>query len=586
MGSRVVQESRGRCCTPRKRRSRFPAVCVLAVLVTFLAAALTALASPPCLAQNYSFEVPDMGVRVVVNKDSSIDFYYEIYFENDPDADPIDIVDIGMPTSSYNPSECEASIDGNELTPGQDIRNSEYVSNAVEVDLGDWAIPPGETGVLEFHGSAPQMAFQDPVHEGYASVKFRSTWFSPDFAHGNTYLNFAMQFPPGVEMNETVYHGQTEPTRSMVEGNIVFTWMNAGAVPYEGYLHGISFPAVYVEGVYPEQPEPDYEPIYTGTTDYSSGSGIFSKMKIWFPIVMVLVIAVFRIFGSAVRVRKKGTKIKYITPAVGVEGAGPMKELSPAEASVVLCHDLDSIAAVAFFEMIKKGLVKLRGTKPLKLERVGVTPDSVTGYYRDFLAGINKDGSLNGDTLKLALTNLIKGTEKKTTGFPHEETAQYYRDAAEKAWAQVKTQTEHSARMAGFDQNILVLLLDDEFAAKVRSTFGSGSFPLEGWMMGLVNAVAGPQTGVTTTAQGGLSVTGAALSEALAGGFLAVKNGAYEFTDPMEKEIVKDVNPAEYRRVYRPWLYGGRTGGYGGGGGCACACACAGCACACAGGGR
>jgi len=524
----------------------------------------------------YEFEVPSEDVRVRVNKDSSIDFWYKIRFKNDPLADSIDIIDIGMPTDNYLPEECTASIDGVPLT---DIRPSTVVSPGVEVHLGKLAIRSGLEGTFEFHGKNPEMVFTDTEREGYASMQFKNTWWDSRYARGRTHLSFTIQFPPGVQNNETVYHGEAQPNRSEVDGCIAFTWNASDAKPSEGYLFGVSFPAVYVEGVYPQQPLPDYSPV-------SASSGFMSSWVTWFPYVVtgvgVILMTLIRYIVSMKRVHGEGAKAQYITPEVGVEGAGPMKNLFPAEAAVLMNQELDRIAAIVYFEMIQKGLVSITGVKPLSLARTVAAPESLPGDYSGFLAAISPDGSIQPQTLQLALTTLIKSVENKARGFSHLETVSYYEDAADRAWIEVKSEVDHNARMAKFNQYLPFLLLEPGFGSKVREAFSAGGFPMPQWMMNLPKAEGTAGTGVTTSAEGGLNIQGANFAEAVTSGFRSMQNAAFIHVEDFKEDVVREVNPLEYRRIYMRRTH---YGGYGGGGG-GCACACAGCACACAGGGR
>lgn len=565
---------RGRSGRTQTDRRRLWAVTIL------LLAGILVLAAPfgeaRAESEKYEFEVPREDVHVRVNKDSSIDFFYTILFKNDPLADPIDIVDIGMPTPNYLPQECTASIDGVTLT---DIRPSTVVSPGVEVHLGDMAIPPGLEGTFEFHGKNPEMVFTDTEREGYASMQFKNTWWDSRYARGSTNLSFSIQFPPGVRNNETVYHGEAQPNRSEVDGCIVFTWNVSDAKPSQGYLFGVSFPAVYVEGVYPEQPPPDYSPV-------STSSGFMSSWTTWLPYVVtgvgLLLVTIIRSFVSMKRVHGKGAKMQYIAPEVGVEGAGPMKDLFPAEAAVLMNQELDRVAAVAYFEMTQKGLVSIRGIEPLSLVRKVAAPESLPGDYGGFLAAISPDGSLEPHTLQLALTTLIKSVEDKARGFSHAETVKYYEDAADRAWIEVKSEVDHTARMEKFNQYLPFLLLDATFNSKVREAFSAGGFPLPAWMMSMPKAEGTAGTGVTTSAEGGLNIQGTNFAESVTGGFRSIQNTAFIHVEDFKEDVIREVNPREYRRMYRTRRY---YGGYGGGGG-GCACACAGCACACAGGGR
>ena len=66
-------------------------------------------------AQTYLFSVPKTDVLLAINADGTATIEYFITFNNDPGADPIEYVDIGMPNSSYRLSNIVADVDGNEI---------------------------------------------------------------------------------------------------------------------------------------------------------------------------------------------------------------------------------------------------------------------------------------------------------------------------------------------------------------------------------------------------------------------------------------------------------------------------------------
>ena len=63
-----------------------------------------------------------MQMQVFVQPDGSAKIVYDITFDNSTSGDPIDIVDIGMPTNAYDLNTMSASIEGVDLT---DIRPSD-----------------------------------------------------------------------------------------------------------------------------------------------------------------------------------------------------------------------------------------------------------------------------------------------------------------------------------------------------------------------------------------------------------------------------------------------------------------------------
>ena len=576
----------------RRPAFRFYVLLALAAACSFA----LAWAAPCALAAEYSFEVPDEVVRVRVNQDSSIDIWYRIDFRNDEGAAPVDIVDIGLPTTDFNPAECEASINGRSLVPGVDIVGSEVLKDrstgaylGVEIHLGSDAIQPGRTGTLDFHGKTPRMVFQDTARQGYASMEFKNTWWDPAYAHGTTSLTYRVQFPPGVQQNETVYHGLREPSRSEAEGCIVFTWVNVDAKPSEGYLFGVSFPAVYVSGVYPKQPSPDYAPV--APVSGSSTSSIYNMFGHFLYVIPGLILVVLRFIASFIRVRDKGVKVKYLAPSVGIEGVGPMTGLFPAEAAALASDEMDRVAAIVYFEMLEKGLVSLAGVKPLRFERLRAPAAGAPGYHALFLAAISPEGTIDRSAFKTALITLISGIDNKAKGFSHADTVDHYRAAAEAAWLDVRTTSDRRERMDKYSRGLPVLMLDPGFAEKTREAFGPGEFPAPAWIDDLrvlaeAPGARGPAGAEVSAAAGAGLISGPLFAEAVTRGFRAIQDSAFVHVSELEREILEQVNPEEYKRVYRPVWGVRRTYGGGGGGGCACACACAGCACACAGGGR
>lgn len=557
----------------RRKAFLLPALFLLGFSIVFLLAS-------PALSQQYSFEVPREEVTVRINKDSSLSIDYRITFRNTSPSVSIDIVDMGMPTQNYLIEKCYAFVNGE---PVSDIRPSTVVSPGVEVHLGDKSIKPGEEVVFEFSGLAPQMVFQDTSRQGYASVKFKNTWWSSDYVRGNTYLVFNIQFPRGVKPNETVYHGEEKPLFNVGGDTITCTWVHPGASPAQGYLHGVSFPAVYVTGVFPEQPLPNYtppEPPGTYGSDYVSKKKTTTLLA---SVISMIVVIFVRFFFSMRMVKKRGKKLAYIQPKMAVEGAGPAKGLHPVEFAVLEQQDLDRIAAVAFFQMACDGVVEITGYKPLSFARKINTLEGLPPYYVDFAAAINENGSLSPQMLRTALTLLIKNTEAKVRGFSHSDTVKYYKDIVSEAWVRVKAEMDCSEKVSAFLRNLPVLICDTGFGEKVKEVFSHGEYPIDESIVDILG-----RGDFLEASLGGKGVKkgkigGNDLAMLISSTFTALQDGLFMLTEDMENQILKETNPQEYRRMiyYRRHYITGYRGS-----GCACACACAGCACACAGGGR
>ncbi len=72
-------------------------------------------------------------VDVYWQADGTVTIDYMMTFTNDPSADPMDFVDVGVPTEDYDLSRVKASIDGQSLS---DVSASPYVTPGVAVGLG------------------------------------------------------------------------------------------------------------------------------------------------------------------------------------------------------------------------------------------------------------------------------------------------------------------------------------------------------------------------------------------------------------------------------------------------------------------
>jgi len=91
-------------------------------------ALLLGLIIQPALAQTYRFSIPESTADVYVNSDGTVSIDYSYLFQNSASADPIDIVDVGMPTASYKLDSVTAQINGVNV---QRIAKSQYVDPGV-----------------------------------------------------------------------------------------------------------------------------------------------------------------------------------------------------------------------------------------------------------------------------------------------------------------------------------------------------------------------------------------------------------------------------------------------------------------------
>ncbi|MBU1880071.1 MAG: hypothetical protein KJ734_14085, partial [Chloroflexi bacterium] len=170
----------------------------------FLALALVLLVTSvgvwPAFAADYGFVLNKNISRVTINRDGSVDIEYWLTYTCDAGAHPIDIIDVGMPNSSYVLSSVRADLDGNSAVT---VKRSELVNPGVEVHLLSSTIQPGGTGTLHLTVNVPGMVYPDSEDDAYASVEFSPHWYDSANAHGTTDMQVSFVFPLGVTNEQT-----------------------------------------------------------------------------------------------------------------------------------------------------------------------------------------------------------------------------------------------------------------------------------------------------------------------------------------------------------------------------------------------
>jgi hypothetical protein len=551
----------------KQRAGQIRAVAITAIL-------LLAILAPAALAQDYSFQVQATRVDLYINGDGTVDIVYDITFANDPGAPPMDIIDVGMPNSSYSPSGMRASIDGVPIT---DISESPYMEDGVAVDLGSHAIPPGGTGTLHLEATVRNLIYRDREDAEYASIEFSPNWFSSDFVHGSTYLEVNFHLPPGVTPEEPRYH-KVEFTDAYVEdGRVVYTWSYEDARADQQYTFGASFPQKYLDERV-EQTEPASTLSISGLIDTCCGS------PLWIFALFAGGWAFLAFLGSQTRKRRR---MQYMPPALAVEGTGVKRGLTAVEAAVLLEAPLDKVMTMILFGLVKKGILTVESEKPLKVTVVDPLPGDVKLWYyeRRFLDAIRDDGGLVEGGLRELAIDLIGDVNKKLTGFSRKETKAYYKDIAARAWKQVEASDTPEVLGQRWSEGLEWTMLDDDWDDRTRDVFRDRPVVLPHWWWFYRPwvASAGPaRPSMPTPSGAGAPVTlptlpGADFANTVVTGVENAANTVVSSVESFTGKITQKTNPPP-----KSSSSSSRGGGYS----CACACACAGCACACAGGGR
>ncbi len=521
------------------------------------AAALLLFAALPALA-GYRFQVLQNRSRVTINPDASLTVEYALTFANE--GQPIDVVDVGLPSGDYDLSSVRADLDGR--VPLSDIRPSEYVKDGVEVHLGGVEIRPGATGTLRLFATVRNRVFPDDADKTYASVVFSPTWYGADFTHGTTRLLCEFVFPEGVGPEETRYHRDSPFTSARVEnGRVVFVWEIPEASPSAQYTFGASFPARVMARLAEKPKGPGPLALLF--------RGIVRLLGSLFPCLFVLVFFGLSAWGV---VQSHRRRLQYLPPTVGMEGVEVRRGLTVPEVAVLQEQPVNRVLSLLLFGMIRKKLLEVTSRKPLRFRAVeGAKPDF--SYEAEFLKAVKDDGKLDEGEAARVLTDLVKKVAEKMKGYSRKKTLAYYRTIMDEAWKRVGTED--------YSQAFEWMLLDKDFERTATERWGQRPLPLPGWW--------GPFHGPTPVRTSGGGSGGGASGGDLSGALSDLSAGAHGIVSGLEgfaNDLVGSVPGLASKVTAKTNPVPVSSGGGHSGGGCACACACAGCACACAGGGR
>ncbi len=550
----------------------------IGAMILLVALCLTVLL-PVAQAQDFRFNLAENRVHLYINGDGTVNIVYDMTIVNDPGADPIDVFDIGMPNSTYNLSQVKASVNGVPLT---DISHSPYVQPGIAVEFGSNAIPPGRTATLHVEATVRDMIYPDSEDAEYASIQFSPTWFDSQFVHGSTRLEVNYHFPLGVTSEEPRYHDEPFTEAYFEDDRVVYTWVKEDARADKQYIFGASLPKKYLaEGV--------IQPVPVAQVNLPFDlSGCCSSPAIWF----VLFGGGWAFMALLGRQRAKHRKMKYMPPALAVEGTGVKRGLTAVEAAILLEAPLDRVMTMILFGLVKKGIVAVESEKPLKVQVTDPLPEDVKLWYyeRRFLDAVRDNGSVAEGALRDMAIDLIGDVNKKLSGFSRSETRAYYKDIAARAWQQVETADTPEVLGKRWGEGLEWTMLEDDWGDRTRRVFHDRPVVLPHWWWfyrpwATSTGHARPSMPTPRPSGTGTPVTlptlpGADFANTVVTGIENTANTVVSSIEGFTSKITNTTNPPP-----KPSSSSGRSS-RGGGYSCACACACAGCACACAGGGR
>jgi len=285
---------------------------------------------------NYDFDLYREQVDIYINLDGSIDINYYFNFTNYGDLDGIDI---GLPNRHYDEDSATGwvFVNGVYHTPDE-IHKSKYISigMAMEFDFSTrMAIESyGANFQVFFHIRCDRMIYENELKEGGVGIRFRPTWFEPEFQRGPTgEIISRIYFPPTFKeenMASAVWL-EERPWESISydngTGRVVAVWHDYSVSQYsqeEGNCDvGVGFPKEYVDKYYKYRFREKFMNFMAATKDFCC-----TMMPCLIPVGIVsLFVGLPAILGWR---RSRD----YYEPLLSVAGAGPGSSVSTMSMSV------------------------------------------------------------------------------------------------------------------------------------------------------------------------------------------------------------------------------------------------------------
>jgi len=575
----------------------------LNILLLFIALILVLTPLTRASAQTYRFTLPVYEVEAYIEEDGSVTLYYYMEFLNDPNASPLDFVDLALPYAKYDLRNIEATINGNAMP---EVNNSAYVHGA-ELALKKHAIPPGQSGtvIATVKGITDILfPYDHGDRENYVNFQFEPNYFGSEYDRSrNTAYRMTIILPPGVGTEDGVYYNPERwPGESISEastttdGRVFYSWYTENANVHTAYRFGAAFPASAV----PETAISAEEEYNSPSAGGSSGLQRFLnflriQVPFWFFIAISILVA------KRKKKRESARRLEYLPPKMSVAGKGIKRGLTAVEAGILQKEPLDKVLTMILFGLLKKQAVAVVSKEPLLIKPTGIQPEGLHEYEQDFINALSNIGLADKIALQKLCIKLVTSVEEKMKGFSLKETKAYYKDIVRRAWMAVEGAQTPEIKSAQYDHTLEWTMLDDNFNARTHQTFLNQPVFIPRWWH-LYNP--GYRPTVSTGTGGGLglpapSSSGGSSSKPsfsmpnIPGSDFAASiiNGAAGFSSGVIGNLTGFTSGVTSRTNPVPVTLSssgskGFRGGGGGGSSCACACACAGCACACAGGGR
>jgi hypothetical protein len=403
-------------------------------------------------AQEIQYHVVKEWAKIWINTDGTIDLQYTVQIACDKGH--ITYVYLGQPTGDFKIGEAFDSnghaLKVEDATDGSDYRARVYLNEP---------LTDAQSAEFTVTTNVGHMIWKDETNPGNVGLQFTPTWWS---AVVND-LRVLVVLPAGIVQDQVrvtpdwdnVY---TDPNES---GRLVVYWERKDVAPNTQFQFGISFPATAVE---------NYE-----TTKQAD---IISK-NAWviFPILAALFIGL--IVVAVRRLRRS-----YLAPKMQMETLGIRRGFTAVEAAYLLGVPPSKVVVMVLYSLLLKRAVWVNSTKPsLKLQisegfkdPTRPTDTPLRYYEKDFLNAISSDDRLDEKALADSYMQIRTAVENTMAGYCRADTIAFYKKTVEEAWGQVEKAGAAEVASKMFDENLLWLILDDNFKGRSQDAFKGFDF--------------------------------------------------------------------------------------------------------------
>jgi len=415
--------------------------------------------TPTVQAQQITYHVDHEWTKIWINEDGTIDLFYDIKITVERGTITSSVY-VGQPVHDFTIGEAwderGNSLQTKDVSSGKEYRVEVYLKSPVNV---------GESVRFNLTTNVRGMIIEDKINPRYVGMQFTPCWWED--AKVNE-LRVLIVLPTGVTKGNVKCTPNWD-NDAAEDNKLVLYWERFNLQPNQKFEVGVSFPQNYVTN-YVRRPK-----------------GLEWFLTVFLPENWPILTFLTLFIGVFAVVIYEGRKRGYVKPLLSMETLGIRRGLTAVEASQLLGLPPTKIVTEILYSLLMKRAVWVTATTPaLKLQvmeqfqdKTG-TPEAPLRYYeRSFLRALREDGTLSEEKLAETIMLVRDSVEGKLRGYCRQDTIEYYRSIVAKAWEQVEQAGTSELASKVYDENLLWLILDNNFQSRTQTTFRDRTFEPE-----------------------------------------------------------------------------------------------------------